>query len=74
MYHNTMGKRKVNDKPVTATTSKKRYSVTEARAKILDSGEENLLGNDFDLSGIDRAYGKRSIRCCLPDMTNPHPT
>ena len=32
-----MGKRKANDKPVTRTTSKKRYSVTEVHANILDS-------------------------------------
>ena len=41
---------------------------------ILDSDEESLLGNYFDLSGVDRAYGKRTIRCCQPDMTNPRTT
>ena len=41
--------------------------------KILDSDDESLLVKDFDLSGIDRAYSKRSIRCCQPDMTNQRP-
>ena len=62
-----MGKR--NDKPVAPTTSKTRYSIAEACAKILDSDDESLLGNDF----VGRAYSKRSIRCCQPDMTNPRP-
>jgi len=50
-----MGNRKANDKPVAPTISKKRYSIAEACAKILDSDYESLLGN-FDLSGIDRDY------------------
>ena len=49
-----MGKREANDKHVAPTTSKKRYSITEACAKILDSNDESLLGNDFDLSGVDQ--------------------
>jgi len=55
MHQNTMGKCKANDKPVAPTTSENRYSVAEACAKILDSDDESLLGNDFDLSGVDRA-------------------
>ena len=66
-----MGKRKVNDKPVAPTTSKKRYSIAEAFAKLLDSDYESLLGNDFDLSGVDRTYSKRSIRCFQPDYDKP---
>src|SRR6218665_2742034 len=74
MYHNTTtGKRKVNDKPVAPTTSKKQYSVARECAKIWDIDEESLLGNDFDLSGLDGGYSKRSIRCCEPEMTNPRP-
>ena len=44
-----MGKRKAHDKRVAPTTSKKRYSVAEACANILDSDDESLLGNDFNL-------------------------
>ena len=49
---------KANDKPFAATTRKYRYSVAEVCANILDCDEESLLGNNFDLAGINRAYRK----------------
>ena len=56
-----MGKRKANDKPVAPRTSKKRYSVAEACAKILDCDDESLQRNDFDLSGVDTVSDQSDV-------------